>query len=415
MSPSPTREIESIVRKDWGRILAGLAKTTGDVGLAEDSLQEALEAALTHWQKNGLPHSPPGWLYKVAYRKAIDRIRRGNLHQDKINLISTLIDQENETFDPIELDRFPDKRLELIFTCCHPALSEKSKLALTLRTIVGLSTEDIASAFLDDPKTMAQRISRAKSKIKNAGIPYQIPNREDLPSRLQTVLSVIYLIFNAGYSGGTKDPGLRNEMTLEAIRLGRLIKQALPEHPEAAGLLALMLLHDSRRQSRNQSDTGYVPLEFQDRAAWDQHLIEEGDFILKEALSRQSLGPFQLQAAISGVHAHAANWAETDWGQITALYHLLHQMQPTDVIKINYAIALSYRYSIEAGMEMLDSISAGKGRLSYVPYLLAKADLLERNGETEEAIPLLEMAISLTTNPTENAFLANKIRRLSGG
>ena len=408
MSATPISEIQRLVRKDWGRILAGLTKTTGDLALSEDSLQDALESALIHWQKNGVPSSPPSWLYKVAYRKAIDRIRRSTLHKKKAILLSDLITQENRSYDPEELDRFPDKRLELIFTCCHPALSEKSKIALTLRTIAGLSTEDIAAAFLDNPKTMAQRLSRAKSKIKAAGIPYRLPNQKDLPERLHTVLSVIYLIFNAGYSAGSAQSDSRIELTEEALRLGRLVYLLLPDHPETGGLLALMLLHDSRREARLSNSGIYIPLQFQDRKLWNSEMIFEGDQILKTALAKKNVGPFQLQAAISGVHSHATNWETTDWAQIAALYHLLHQMQPTDVVKINHAVALSYSQSVTAGMAVLESISNRKDLENYPPFLLAKADFLERSGCIKESLPLLKQAIILTEGPAEKSFLDQK-------
>lgn len=404
--------IDKTVREEWGRILAALVKTLGDFQLAEDSLQDAVISALQHWQKNGLPVSPAAWLITAARRKAIDRLRRDRNFMSKQGDISYLLDLEHQAKETYQPEFIPDKRLEMIFTCCHPALEEKTRVALTLRTLGGLTTEEIAAAFLDRPDAMAQRLARAKKKIALAGIPYHVPEKSVLPERLSSVLGVVYLIFNAGYSSGSGEILVRSDLTEEAIRLARIIRELLPEEPEVGGLLALMLLHDSRRFSRSDSDGGLVPLELQNRKRWDGSKIEEGAALLEEILPKQRVGPFQLQAAISALHAQSASWSETDWPQIEALYQMLYAMQPTPVVYINLAVAVSYARSTNAALDMLNAV-ADDGQLEqYQPFFAAKADVLSRAGDLSAAKACFQTAIDLSNNMQERAFLQNKISAL---
>lgn len=404
--------IDKTVREEWGRILAALVKTLGDFQLAEDSLQDAVISALQHWQKNGLPVSPAAWLITAARRKAIDRLRRDRNFMSKQGDISYLLDLEHQAKETYQPEFIPDKRLEMIFTCCHPALEEKTRVALTLRTLGGLTTEEIAAAFLDRPDAMAQRLARAKKKIALAGIPYHVPEKSVLPERLSSVLGVVYLIFNAGYSSGSGEILVRSDLTEEAIRLARIIRELLPEEPEVGGLLALMLLHDSRRFSRSDSDGGLVPLELQNRKRWDGSKIEEGAALLEEILPKQRVGPFQLQAAISALHAQSASWSETDWPQIEALYQMLYAMQPTPVVYINLAVAVSYARSTNAALDMLNAV-ADDGQLEqYQPFFAAKADVLSRAGDLSAAKACFQTAIDLSNNTQERAFLQNKISAL---
>ena len=412
---NPSATIENTVRQDWGRILASLTRHTGDIELAEDSMQDALEAALIHWNKNGTPANPSAWLIKTAQRKAIDRIRRMARFKNKSQTIGLLIEEENKTYDPGCIDDFPDKRMELIFSCCHPALNEKSRIALTLRTIGGLTTEEIAAAFLDKPKALAQRLVRAKRKIKTANIPYAVPDKVDLPDRIKTVLAVIYLIFNEGYSASSGDNLIRAALVDEALRLGQIVHALLPDHAETAGLLALMLLHDARRPARSDDTQAYIPLEDHDRSLWETEKIIAADKILKSALLKKQIGPYQLQAAISAVHANSASWQATDWPQISALYGLLYQIQPSPVIRVHQALAQSYAYSPEQGLRLLEDLKSDTKLAAYPPFLLAMADLLKRSGDRAGAARYLERAIELSDNTIEKNFLLGKRRKLSGG
>ncbi len=403
--------ITQTVREEWGRILASLVKTIGDLQLAEDVLQDAVEAALLDWPKSGLPASPAAWLIQTARRKAIDRFRRDRHFATLQPQIAYLIELDNNP-PPYEADALPDKRLELIFTCCHPSLDQKTRIALTLRTLGGLTTEEIARSFLDKPSAMAQRLVRAKKKIALAGIPYEVPASDLLQERLSAVLAVIYFIFNEGYAATSGKFITRGDLALEAIRLARIIRQLLPQQAEVAGLLALMLLHDSRRFARQDKQGNLIALEHQNRALWDKHKIAEGCELLQSTLRRQQIGVYQLQAAISALHAEAHTWADTDWKQIAALYELLHSVQPSVVVKINQAIAISFSESVEAAMALLDSLKDDASVVGYQPYYAACADVHQRAGDNEAAMLSLQTAIALSENEAEKIFLTNKLNGL---
>ena len=409
--------VEAVIRSQWGRILASLTKTFNDFQLAEDALQDAVESALIHWRRNGLPRTPAAWLIQTARRKAIDRLRRKTNFRSREAEITRLIELDADDNDRERLamneSAIPDHRLEMIFTCCHPALEEKSRLALTLRTLGGLTTEEIARAFLDRREAMAARLTRARKKIALAGIPYEIPDNTQLPERLNSVLSVIYLIFNEGYLASAGDSPIRSELTDEAIRLSRLVVRLMPEETEAAGLLALLMLHNARKPARTDTDGHIVPLEEQDRQSWDQADIAEGTAILKQALARGRVGAYQLQAAISACHCEAPSWSETDWAQILALYDLLEAVMPNPVVRLNRLLALAQLRGPEEALQGMDALA---GTLeAYQPFHAARADLLARTGQTDEARKAYGAAIALSTTPAERAFLETRLARLSTG
>jgi len=407
--------INETIRNEWGRILASLTKTLGDLQLAEDSVQDAVESALVHWRKNGLPNSPSAWLIKTARRKAIDRIRRMKNFASKQAEITHLIELDAQSLEENEPDlegtAIGDKRLEMIFTCCHPSIEEKSRLALTLRTIGGLTTEEIASAFLDKTETMAARLTRAKKKIALAKIPYEIPHKDILPERLQSVLSVIYLIFNEGYSANASDQLVRRELMDEARRLALLLHDLMPNETEPAGMVALILLHDSRRESRIGNQGEFIALEFQNRDLWNHANIKSGIAYLKAALAKGKIGPYQLQAAISACHAEAPSWDQTDWPQISSLYELLYSIQPTPVVRLNQAYAVSHAQSPKIALEKI--LPLEKELANYQPYHVTKADLLRRCGHLKEARQSLMRAIDLTTNKSEINHLQNELGKLA--
>ncbi|MCX7561575.1 RNA polymerase sigma factor [Sulfitobacter sp. F26204] len=410
MLPSLTPEqiIEKTVREEWGRILASLVGGLKDFQLAEDCLQDAVVSAMGHWAKNGLPRSPAGWLITVARRNALDKLRRDQNFATKQAEIAYLLDLENRTLDETLIDNIPDKRLEMIFTCCHPHLEKKDQVALTLRTLGGLSTEEIAGAFLDTPDAMQKRITRAKKKISQGSIPYEIPVQSELMDRVTSVLSVIYLVFNEGYSATKGDSLHRNDLTQEAIRLARILASLLPEHAETAGLLALMLLHDSRRQARTNKEGNLIPLEAQNRKRWNQDKIVEGVAILEGVLPRNELGPYQLQAAISGTHAQSVSWEQTDWDEISTLYELLYVHHPSPVVRINQAVAASYAHSPEVALDMLKELRASPKVKDYQPYHAALGDVLARVGDFHQASTCYQRAAELSDNAKEKAFLNNK-------
>ncbi|MEJ6399318.1 RNA polymerase sigma factor [Yoonia sp. 208BN28-4] len=408
--PTARQAIATVVQEEWGRILAALVKSLGDFQLAEDCLQDAVAKALAVWPENGLPDVPAAWLITTARRRALDIVRRDARFAKRVPELSHLADMANTAPDHEVADMIPDKRLEMIFTCCHPALDEKTRVALTLRTLGGLSTNTIAAAFLDQPDAMAQRLVRAKHKIASAGIPYVIPDKTALPDRIAGVLSVIYLIFNAGYTAANAG---KSGLSDEAIRLGRIIHQLLPEDCETAGLLALMLLHDARRAARLDAQGRMVPLSDQNRHRWDRAKIAEGDALLKSVLPKGNVGPYQLQAAISAVHTTAPSWNATDWPQIVALYDLLYQVTPTPVVQINRAMAVSQINGPQAGLALLDDLAGTIQLERYQSYHSARADLLERAGHLSAACHSYDAAIALTEQEVERAFLTAKRARIS--
>ncbi len=405
--------IQQLVREEWGRILASLIKTLGDFQLAEDCLQDAIVTAMDRWPKNGVPDTPAAWLITTARRKAIDRLRREASFAAKELDIAYLNDLEQRAEGEDESGTIPDKRLEMLFTCCHPALDEKTRIALTLRALGRLTTEEIAAAFLDRTDAMAQRLVRAKKKISLAGIPYEIPGEDILPDRIVSVLKVIYLIFNEGYSATTGEALTRTDLSEEAIRLARIMWSLLPEEREIGGLLSLMLLHDSRRRARLSAEGHMVPLEDQNRTIWNKGRITEGISILKDILPKPKTGPYQVQAAISAVHSESQSWEETDWPQIVALYDLLHRIEPSPIVRINQAIAVSYAHSVDEALAMLDDTASDGALDRYQPYHAARADLLSRSGNAQAAIENFETAIQLSGNTRERAFLEKKLRNCS--
>ena len=387
---STEQVIERTVREECGRILASLVSGLNDLQLAEDCLQEAVISALDHWGKNGLPRSPSAWLITVARRKALDKLRRAQNFARKENEIAYLLELENRPLDDPMTETIPDKRLEMIFTCCHPALERKSQVALTLRTLGGLSTDEIAAAFLDKQSSMQKRITRAKQQIARGAIPYEVLQDADLPERTSAILSVLYLIFNEGYSANSGTAVLRSELSGEAIRLTRIIAALLPNDCEAAGLLALMLLHDSRRNARVGPAGEMIALEDQNRKRWDRGKIQEGVAILKETLAKQGIGPYQIQAAISAVHA----------------------MQPSPVVQVNLAVAVSYAQTPDAALTIMEKVATAAKIQTYQPYHAAMDNLLARAGRIAEAKVSFENAIELSENAQEIAFLQNAARRL---
>lgn len=403
--------IEKTVRDEWGRILASLIKMVGDIQLAEDCLHDAVVAAMGNWQSHGLPRSPAAWLITAARRKAIDQLRKQQTHMSKSAEIAYLSALEHEAGQEDEDAEIPDKRLELIFACCHPSLEEKTRIALTLRTLGGLSTEEIATAFLDTGDAMQRRLSRAKRKISAAGIPYKVPDAEDLPERLSAVLNVLYLIFNEGYTASGGEKLIRTDLVDEATRLTRIIGNLMPGETEVQGLLALMLLHDSRRLARLGPGGEMVPLEHQKRSRWNKAKIAEGTAILSETLPKRRIGPYQLQAAISAVHAQADKWDNTDWNEICALYAMLHELQPTAIVSINRAMAISHTGAIGDALALLDRAAQEAVLDRYQPFFVARADLLFRSGNYREAIRCLEKAIDLTDNLQERDFLTLKAEK----
>ncbi|NRP13743.1 hypothetical protein XMM379_002312 [Aliiroseovarius sp. xm-m-379] len=409
MVPPVDLSIDRLIRENWGRLLAVLTARLGDYALAEDSLQDAVVEALSHWPKS-LPLHPDAWLLTVARRKALDRLRRAQTASRKEGELALWLDQTRSE-EGGGMGVIPDHRLELIFTCCHPALEEKTRTALTLRAIGGLTTAEIAAAYLDKPETMAARLTRAKQKIQQAGIPFRLPDEEDLPERLNAVLRVIYLIFNEGFRSNGAEL-TRADLVGEAIRLGRILTGLLPEDPEVKALLALMLLGDSRRLTRSDEDGAYVPLEVQNRARWDKARIREGITLVKQALGVGPPGPYALQAAISAVHAEAPDFDRTDWAQIVALYDLLLARHPNPVVHINRAVALSYLHGPDVALAQLDCLPTHAGLGRYQPFHACRADLLARLGRAKEAADHYRQAIDLTTSVAEKTFLSGRMAAL---
>jgi RNA polymerase sigma-70 factor (ECF subfamily) len=381
----------------------------GDFDAAEEAVQEAFVVALERWPRDGLPDNPGAWITRVARNKAIDRLRRARtlkVKKEVLEGLERLAPKTEELEDEAESE-FPDDRLRLIFTCCHPALRPQARVALTLRTLGGLTTAEIADAFLVTEATMAQRIVRAKTKIRDAGIPYEVPAAEQLPERLPAVLATLYLIFNEGYFASRSDSLIRTELAEEAIRLARVLVETLPHEPEARALLALMLLQHSRRDARLDEQGEMVLLEDQDRSLWDRAQIEEG-LALVEAL-RGVIGPYSTQARIAAVHAAAERAEDTDWGRIALLYGQLRRVQPSPVIELNRAIAVAMERGPEAGLQLIDAI---EGLDRYAPFHVSRADLLQRLGRDAEAVDAYRRGLELSTNPVQRAFLERRIAEL---
>ena len=407
--------IEEIFRAEHGRILATLIRLLGDMDVAEEALQDAFAVALEQWPEAGTPANPVAWLVSTGRHKAIDRLRRGaRLAQKReeivrhLELSAPLSDQDEET--PV-----PEDRLRLIFTCCHPALATEAQVALTLRTLGGLSTDEIARAFLVPAPTMAQRLVRAKAKIRDAGIPYQVPPTEALAERLDAVLVVVYLVFNEGYSASFGQRLIRNELTEQAIRLGRMLVELLPAHAEPKGLLALMLLHDSRRRTRLDETGDIVLLAEQDRSRWDRAQIEEGAALVETALreSGRPPGPYVLQAAIAAVHAQARTAADTDWVQIAALYGVLAGVHPSPVVALNRAVAIAMAGALERGLELVDELDQGGDLDGYHLLPSARAELQRRLGRHVEAAESYRRALALVSNEAERRHLERRLREVA--
>jgi RNA polymerase sigma-70 factor (ECF subfamily) len=401
--------IDRIARLDGGRLLSNLVGAIRNFQLAEDSLQDALESALIHWNRNGLPAAPNAWLMQTAKRKAIDRLRRSANFRSKSAEIAHLIEMENASVMDDDPDPFGDERLKLIFTCCHPALDRKTCVALTLRSVCGLKTEEIADAFLDGHEAMAQRLVRARHKIAAAAIAYEVPGPDDWTERLESVLAVVYLIFNEGYASGG-DSHIRSDLCEEAIRLGRLLALLRPNEGEIEGLLALMLLHHARRDARLGAKGEILSLEDQDRSLWQRTEIAEGIAILERALRHGRPGPYQLQAAIIAVHAEAASFAETNWAEIALLYRELSRTANNPVYELNRIVALSYVEGPNAALGLLQPIA--QALVQYQPFYAVQADLLVRTGQIGAARLAYQTAVRLSQSDAERLFLARKMEML---
>jgi RNA polymerase sigma-70 factor, ECF subfamily len=410
-APEVLERVEAAYRSESRRVLATLIRLLGDFDLAEEALHEAFTAAVEQWPRDGIPKNPRAWLVSAGRFKAIDGLRRRARFDASLTELAERLDADASDTDGRDGEDVEDDRLRLIFTCCHPALPAPAQVALTLREVCGLTTEEIAHAFLSAPSAVAQRIVRAKAKIRDARIPYQVPARADLPDRIDAVLHVIYLVFNEGYFASSGASLTRHDLSGEAIRLGRLLVELLPE-PEAVGLLALMLLHESRRAARSTPDGEMILLDAQDRSLWNRTLIREGSALVERALSSRRIGPYTLQAAIAAVHAQAPTAAATDWGQIAALYDVLVRADPSPVVELNRAAAVAMRDGPQAGLGLIDAILARGDLADYHLAHSARADLYRRLGRTTEAREAYERALSLVRQEPERRFLERRLREL---
>jgi RNA polymerase sigma-70 factor (ECF subfamily) len=414
VTPGAAGSVEAVFREERGRLLAALVRQFGDLDLAEEVASDAVATALERWPVDGVPRRPAAWLLTTARRKAVDRLRRDKTYAARIAVLQAEADRTDPAPALAEDEDVPDERLRLFFTCCHPALPLDAQVALTLRCLAGLSTPEVARAFLVPAATMAQRIVRAKRKIKGARIPFRVPEAAELPARLPGVLRVLYAIFTEGYAASTGPELVRGDLADEAIRLARILHRLLPNEREAAGLLALMLLVDARRDARTGPDGQLVLLDEQDRSRWDRAFIEEGRRLVVTALQGGPPGPYALQAAIAAVHDEAADVATTDWPQVVALYDVLADVAPSPVVALNRAVAVAMRDGPAAGLELLDALAADERLRGYHLLPAARADLLRRLGRRAEAAAAYEEALALVGNAPERAYLARRREEVRG-
>ena len=412
MLSSASATVDAVYRAEWGRIVATLIRSFGDFDVAEDAAQEAFAAAVDQWRAKGIPDSPAAWIIQTARHKAIDRLRRQMNFEEKLQSYAYELPTTTAQTE-LDTSEIPDDRLRLIFTCCHPALAPEAQVALTLRTLCGLETDEIARAFLVPSPTMAQRLVRAKRKIREAKIPYSVPDTAEIPARVDAVLTVIYLVFNEGYTATRGGPLVRGDLCAEAIRLARLIRMLMAPYPpeEATGLLALMLLHDSRRDARVDEAGDLVVLEEQDRTRWIHEQISEALPLVGESMRREP-GPYALQAAIAAEHCKAASAEETDWPQIVRLYDLLERVQPSPIVSLNRAVAVAMVDGLQRGLALINELAATGNLDDYHLLHAARADLLRRLGSTAEAARSYELALTLATNESEKRFLERRLREV---
>jgi RNA polymerase sigma-70 factor (ECF subfamily) len=410
---NPNVAVDSVYRSDWGRIVATLIRQFGDFELAEDAAQEAFTAAVHQWRTEGVPDSPRAWIIQTAKHKAIDRLRRQTRLKEKLEADPDFASEPVVEAPGLDLGEIPDDRLRLIFTCCHPALSLEAQVALTLRTLGGLQTDEIARAFLVPTATMAQRLVRAKRKIRDAGIPFSVPDTSEMPERLDGVLTALYLIFTEGYAPTRGEPLVRADLCAEAIRMGRLLRSLLHPKPpaEATALLALMLLHDSRREARLDEDNNLVVLEEQDRTLWNRPQIDEALALVDEAL-RGAPGPFALEAAIAAEHCKATRAEDTNWAQIVALYDLLEQLMPSPIVSLNRAVAVAMAKGPRPALDLIDELAASGELDDYHLLHAARADMLRRLGSNDEAAASYETALRLAGNDSERRFLERRLQEV---